>query len=120
MKGDKATPLALGVGSACFTGSFKRNLQALFRLHGDKVAFAQMKHAWAHMVQVKYRSEDGQKIDLKLHFYTEIISSEYDNVVCDECRIMGASPGDFLCGTSSLRQTFALLRDSSAHTSATI
>jgi hypothetical protein len=90
MKRDgKATPLVLGPGTAAFGGSFRKNLQLLFRQHGEKVMFAQMKHAWAHMVQVKYKAQDGSTTDLKLHFYTELVCPQSNNVVCDECRIMG-------------------------------
>lgn len=90
MKSSKgAAPLQLGPSSPVFPGPFKKNLSALFRLNGEKVKFTQMKHAWAHMVQVKYRSAGGRETDLKLHFYTEVLAPEYDNVVCDECRIMG-------------------------------
>jgi hypothetical protein len=86
-----STPLVLGDGSsAAFPGSFRKNLKDFFRLHGEKVSFAQMKHSWAHMVQVKYKAKDGSNTDLKLHFYTELVSPEYSNVACDECRIMGA------------------------------
>jgi hypothetical protein len=90
-----ATPWVLGDrgdGTSCaaFSGSFRRNLKDFFRLHGEKVSFAQMKHSWAHMVQVKYKAQGGLSTDLKLHFYTEIVSLEHNNVVCDECRIMGA------------------------------
>lgn len=90
MKSSKgASPLQLGPGSPVFAGPFKKNLSALFRMNGEKVKFTQMKHAWAHMVQVKYRSADGRETNLKLHFYTEVLAPEYDNIVCDECRIMG-------------------------------
>jgi hypothetical protein len=90
-----ATPLVLGDrddGTSCaaFSGSFRRNLKDFFRLHGEKVSFAQMKHSWAHMVQVKCKKQGCLSTDLKLHFYTEIVTPEYNNVACDECRIMGA------------------------------
>lgn len=86
-----STPLVLGDrgSSPAFCGSFKKNLKDFFRLHGEKVSFAQMKHSWAHMVQVKYKAQDGSSTDLKLHFYTELVRPEYNNIVCDECRIMG-------------------------------
>lgn len=90
MKSSKnSSPLVLGPNSPVFPGPFKKNLSALFRMNGEKVKFTQMKHAWAHMVQVKYKSKEGRETDLKLHFYTEILAPEYDNIVCDECRIMG-------------------------------
>lgn len=92
MKSSKsASPLVLGPASPVFPGPFKKNLSALFRINGEKVQFTQMKHAWAHMVQVKHKSKDGIETDLKLHFYTEILAPEYDNIVCDECRIMGTN-----------------------------
>lgn len=92
MSKSKASPLVLGPSSPVFPGPFKKNLLALFRMNGEKVQFTQMKHAWAHMVQVKYRGKDGSETDLKLHFYTEILASEYDNIESDECRIIGMPP----------------------------
>ena len=89
MSKSKASPLVLGPSSPVFPGPFKKNLSALFRMNGEKVQFTQMKHAWAHMVQVKYRGKDGRETDLKLHFYTEILASEYDNIESAECRIIG-------------------------------
>ena len=90
MAPQKLTPLSLGDGAPAFAGSFRKNLKDVCRLHGEKVGFAQMKHSWAHMVQVKYKAKDGSSTHLKLHFYTELVRPEFQNVACDECRIMGA------------------------------
>lgn len=89
-----AIPLQLGADAPVFPASFRQNFKAMCGRHGTKVQFSNLKHLYAYMVAVKFKNDDGSITDMKLHVYVELLAPEHDNLVCDECRIVGALLAD--------------------------